>query len=97
MSHLKHKSTGKNVLLCNTHLYWHPKGGNIRAMQAEVIGRLILREKQVLEEKLMEEVSIVFGGDFNSLPSTASIRHLLGATILPNEIGKCYFLINIFL
>ena len=42
--HLKH-STGNHVLVCNTHLYWHPRGANVRIMQVNVCLRLIQREK----------------------------------------------------
>ena len=42
--HLKHK-TGRNLLVCNTHLYWHPRGANVRIIQAAVCLRLIERER----------------------------------------------------
>ena len=42
--HLKH-STGNHVLVCNTHLYWHPRGANVRIIQVNVCLRLIQREK----------------------------------------------------
>ena len=42
---LKHKSTGQHVLVCNTHLYWHPRGSNVRLIQTNTCLRLIKREK----------------------------------------------------
>ena len=42
--HLKHK-TGRDVIVANTHLYWHPRGANVRILQAAVCLRLIAREQ----------------------------------------------------
>ena len=39
--HLKHKSSGKRMIACNTHLYWHPRGSNIRMMQIHTSLRYI--------------------------------------------------------
>ena len=87
LTHLKHKSTGNHLLLLNTHLFWHPRGANIRMMQMAVISRIVKREKDRLEKEFGKKFAVVFGGDFNSVPSAAAVRYLLGETIRPNDIG----------
>jgi len=83
------------LLLVNTHLYWHPRGANVRIIQTEIITRLIRREKDLIEKENGEEISIVFGGDLNSVPNTATVRYLLGKTIKPNDIGTVFKLENL--
>ena len=84
---LKNKATGKTLLLCNTHLFWHPRGSNTRALQAMVISRLIKREQELLEKETGEPVPVVFCGDFNSVPERTAVRYLTGATVYPNDLG----------
>ena len=74
--------------MLNTHLFWHPRGANIRMMQTAVIERLLKREKDRLEKEFGQKFAVVFGGDFNSGPNSAAVRYLLGQTIRPNDIGK---------
>ena len=85
---LRNKATGKLLLLCNTHLFWHPRGSNTRAVQSMVISRLIKREQEILEKETGEEVPVVFCGDFNSVPERTAVRYLTGETVYPNDLGK---------
>ncbi|XP_042622919.1 2',5'-phosphodiesterase 12-like [Cyprinus carpio] len=56
-------------ILCvgNTHLYWHPKGGNVRLVQMAVA---LKHMTQVVTEK-HPGASLIFSGDFNSTPSSS--------------------------
>ena len=56
-------------------------------MQMAVISRIVQREKDRLEKEFGKKFAVVFGGDFNSVPSAAAVRYLLGETIRPNDIG----------
>ncbi len=59
---------GHQILLANTHLFFHPKADFIRLLQAIVCGKHIEKLKYTLlkEEKDIKDLSILFGGDFNS-------------------------------
>ena len=56
------------ILLANTHLFFHPKADFIRLLQAIVCGKHLEKLKYSLlnENKEIKEISILFGGDFNS-------------------------------
>ncbi|XP_043107674.1 2',5'-phosphodiesterase 12 [Puntigrus tetrazona] len=54
------------ICVGNTHLYWHPKGGNVRLVQIAVALRHM---KQVVSEK-HPGAGLIFSGDFNSTPSS---------------------------
>ncbi|KAG2470443.1 PDE12 phosphodiesterase, partial [Polypterus senegalus] len=54
------------ICVANTHLYWHPKGGNIRLVQAAIS----LRHIQQVAMELYEHIPVIFAGDFNSTPSS---------------------------
>lgn len=56
----------KKICVANTHLYWHPKGGNVRLIQIMVALRHL---KQVISE-FTPEAPLLFSGDFNSTPSS---------------------------
>ncbi|XP_067094469.1 2',5'-phosphodiesterase 12 [Osmerus mordax] len=56
----------KKICVANTHLYWHPKGGNVRLVQITVALRHL---KQVISE-VTSDVPLLFSGDFNSTPSS---------------------------
>ena len=57
----------RRVLVANTHLYWHPKGGHIRMLQTATCIKFIeeLLPKYTLGDKTP---TVVFAGDFNSWP-----------------------------
>ena len=81
--HLRHKLTGKSLLVANTHLYWHPRGNNVRTIQAAVCLRLIARELKQLDD---HSAGVIFAGDFNSGAHSAAVRHCLGETIPDSDI-----------
>uniref|UniRef100_A0A8B9UZL1 Endonuclease/exonuclease/phosphatase domain-containing protein n=1 Tax=Anas zonorhyncha TaxID=75864 RepID=A0A8B9UZL1_9AVES len=58
----------KKICVANTHLYWHPKGGNIRLIQIAVA----LSHLKHVACDLHPSIPVIFCGDFNSTPSTVS-------------------------
>ncbi|XP_030633587.1 2',5'-phosphodiesterase 12 [Chanos chanos] len=62
----------KTVCVGNTHLYWHPKGGNVRLVQMAVALRHLTRV--VTEDH--PGAALLFSGDFNSSPSSGVFQLL---------------------
>ncbi|XP_066471393.1 2',5'-phosphodiesterase 12 [Tiliqua scincoides] len=56
----------RKICVANTHLYWHPKGGNIRLIQAAVA----LSHIRHVTHDMYPGIPVIFCGDFNSTPST---------------------------
>ncbi|XP_048110854.1 2',5'-phosphodiesterase 12 [Alosa alosa] len=67
----------KPVCVANTHLYWHPKGGNVRLIQIDVALRHL---KQVISVE-HPGASLLFFGDFNSIPSSGLFQLLSQGTV----------------
>ena len=51
--HLKHKPSGKRLIACNTHLYWHPRGSNVRMMQIHTSLRCSAKKCDILNKYLL--------------------------------------------
>nr|XP_009936977.1 PREDICTED: 2',5'-phosphodiesterase 12 [Opisthocomus hoazin] len=58
----------RRVCVANTHLYWHPKGGNIRLIQVAVA----LSHIKHVACDLYPSTPVIFCGDFNSTPSSGA-------------------------
>uniref|UniRef100_A0A8B9SHY1 2',5'-phosphodiesterase 12 n=1 Tax=Anas platyrhynchos TaxID=8839 RepID=A0A8B9SHY1_ANAPL len=58
----------KKICVANTHLYWHPKGGNIRLIQIAVA----LSHLKHVACDLHPSIPVIFCGDFNSTPSSGT-------------------------
>ncbi|XP_055844280.1 2',5'-phosphodiesterase 12 [Episyrphus balteatus] len=71
LSILKSKETGKILCIANTHLYFHPDADHIRLLQ---VGFSMLYIENILKKLPTElattedNISLVFCGDFNSVP-----------------------------
>ncbi|TSM44162.1 2',5'-phosphodiesterase 12 [Bagarius yarrelli] len=66
----------KTVCVGNTHLYWHPKGANVRLIQLAVALKHL--NKVVTEE---HSSALIFCGDFNSTPSSGLFQLLCRGSI----------------
>ncbi|XP_068452021.1 2',5'-phosphodiesterase 12 [Clinocottus analis] len=66
---------GRQVCVANTHLYYHPKGGNLRLFQMGVA----LRHLRHVISEVTPGAPLVFCGDFNSSPHSG-VFQLLGET-----------------
>lgn len=84
---LKSTVHDKYILIANTHLYFHPDADHIRLLQ---IGLFMLYVKHVREEIVNElkisndKLSIVFCGDFNSVPE-CGIYKLMTEQFVPDN------------
>ncbi|NXX89377.1 PDE12 phosphodiesterase, partial [Centropus bengalensis] len=58
----------RKICVANTHLYWHPKGGNIRLVQIAVA----LSHLRHVVCELYPTTPVIFCGDFNSTPSSGT-------------------------
>ncbi|XP_068019801.1 2',5'-phosphodiesterase 12 [Melanerpes formicivorus] len=58
----------RKICVANTHLYWHPKGGNIRLIQIAVA----LSHIKHVACDLYPSLPVIFCGDFNSTPSSGT-------------------------
>ncbi|XP_041837429.1 2',5'-phosphodiesterase 12 isoform X1 [Melanotaenia boesemani] len=63
---------GRKVCVANTHLYWHPKGGNVRLVQMGVV----LQHLSHVISEAAPGAPLVFCGDFNSCPSSGVFQLL---------------------
>lgn len=68
--HAKHKASGRNILVANTHLFFHPFGGHIRVLQ----GLCLMRRLKEIQASLGPETGVIVCGDFNSRPDSGSFQ-----------------------
>ncbi|XP_056590487.1 2',5'-phosphodiesterase 12 [Triplophysa dalaica] len=69
------------ICVGNTHLYWHPTGGNVRLVQIAVA---LKHMKQVLTEK-HPGACLMFSGDFNSTPTSGLLQLICKGSVLENH------------
>ncbi|XP_005997827.1 2',5'-phosphodiesterase 12 [Latimeria chalumnae] len=67
----------RKLCIANTHLYWHPKGGNIRLIQIAIS----LRHIQHVTAEIYPGTPLIFCGDFNSTPSTGLFEFVTNGNI----------------
>ncbi|XP_043934705.1 2',5'-phosphodiesterase 12 [Protopterus annectens] len=86
------KDANKKVCVANTHLYWHPKGGNIRLLQIAIAWQHI---HHIITE-IYPNVPVIFCGDLNSMPASGVVTFLTGGYIdadhedwVSNEKEQC--------
>lgn len=68
---------GRKVCVANTHLYWHPKGGNVRLVQ---MGVALQHLSHVISE-VAPGAPLIFSGDFNSIPNSGVFKLLSEAAV----------------
>ncbi|XP_051957305.1 2',5'-phosphodiesterase 12 [Xyrauchen texanus] len=69
------------ICVGNTHLYWHPKGGNVRLVQVAVA---LKHMKRVVTEN-HPGACLIFAGDFNSTPSSGLLQLACQGSISKNH------------
>uniref|UniRef100_A0A8C3KR64 2',5'-phosphodiesterase 12 n=1 Tax=Calidris pygmaea TaxID=425635 RepID=A0A8C3KR64_9CHAR len=67
----------RKICVANTHLYWHPKGGNIRLIQIAVA----LSHIKHIACDLYPSIPVIFCGDFNSTPSSGTYSFINSGVI----------------
>ncbi|KAM9364312.1 2',5'-phosphodiesterase 12 [Pholidichthys leucotaenia] len=70
----------RSICVANTHLYWHPKGGNIRLVQMAVA----LHHLSHVMNEVSPGAPLVFCGDFNSSPNSG-VFQLLNESLVPSQ------------
>ncbi|XP_077387034.1 2',5'-phosphodiesterase 12 isoform X2 [Festucalex cinctus] len=68
---------GRKVCVANTHLYWHPQGGNVRLVQMGVA----LRHLSLVMGQVAPGAPLIFCGDFNSSPSSGVLQLVTEGTL----------------
>ncbi|XP_030061228.1 2',5'-phosphodiesterase 12 [Microcaecilia unicolor] len=71
------KDPSRKICVANTHLYFHPKGANIRLTQIAVA----LSHIKHVACDLYLNIPVVFCGDFNSIPSSGLYHFIKSGTI----------------
>lgn len=71
---------GRKVCVANTHLFWHPKGGNVRLVQ---MGVALQHLNHVISE-VAPSAPLLFCGDFNSCPDSG-VFQLVTETKIPQQ------------
>ncbi|XP_044307180.1 2',5'-phosphodiesterase 12 [Varanus komodoensis] len=69
--------SSRKICVANTHLYWHPKGGNIRLIQAAIA---LSHIRHVIND-MYPAIPLIFCGDFNSTPSTGTYSFVNNGSI----------------
>ena len=70
--------------MANTHLFFHPEADFIRLIQSIVNAKYLEKLKHKLlndESKKVENVRILFGGDFNSDPPSHAFTYIFTQSI----------------
>lgn len=84
---LKSNKSTDHILVANTHLYFHPDADHIRLLQ---IGFFMLYVKYIYYKTIADlnitekNISIVFCGDFNSVPE-CGIYKLMTENEVPDD------------
>uniref|UniRef100_A0A3Q1IJS9 2',5'-phosphodiesterase 12 n=1 Tax=Anabas testudineus TaxID=64144 RepID=A0A3Q1IJS9_ANATE len=71
---------GRKVCVANTHLYFHPKGGNVRLVQ---MGVALQHLSHVIRE-VAPGAPLIFCGDFNSIPNSGVLQ-LVCEAVVPQQ------------
>ena len=74
-----HNNPNHLYFVINTHLYWHPEADNIRLRQMNYLLNIINSKCIRIRKKdpCITQISLIFCGDFNTLPNTAPYHFML--------------------
>lgn len=84
VSALRHRASGRSLVVANTHLFYHPKARHLRLLQT----LCLLHQVQEMRERYRgadgELPSVVFAGDLNCGPESGAIE-LLTRGAVPSD------------
>jgi 2',5'-phosphodiesterase len=80
------------ILAANTHFYYHPKADFIRLIQTIVCIKYL--ERIIKDLVLNYNVSIIFGGDFNSDPLSFAVKYILDGQVPIQDLDESMFILN---
>lgn len=78
---LRSRETDRQVIVCNTHIFWDPEKADVKLYQVD----LFLEEIEKALARLPPDTPVVIGGDFNSEPSSV-VYDLISTGSLPADI-----------
>ena len=67
ISLFRHRSSGRRLLVANTHIFWNPRHEDVKLAQCQF---LLMRIEETLQRQVDGEVATIITGDFNSLPTS---------------------------
>ena len=82
------------LFVVNTHLYWHPDADDIRLRQMAYILNVVHSKAQRLisdensPQNTIKKISLIFCGDFNTLPNTAPHDFMLNGSFRMKAKGN---------
>jgi len=83
---LRDKLSGKCLVVSNTHLYYHPDGCHIRALQFYMLQTAVRRAAAELKaSEKCDDVHIVAPGDYNFTRTTGGYRLATTGEVLPDD------------
>uniref|UniRef100_A0A1Y1MGS2 Endonuclease/exonuclease/phosphatase domain-containing protein n=1 Tax=Photinus pyralis TaxID=7054 RepID=A0A1Y1MGS2_PHOPY len=78
---LKVKHTEEIIIVANTHLYYHSEASQIRLLQTSIALDYIKDVYNQYKRTSKSRVSVLFCGDFNSVPSSAVYEFILHGVV----------------
>jgi 2',5'-phosphodiesterase len=82
--HARTIADGRDVLIANTHLFFHPFGGHIRVLQGVCLMRKLAEMRESIAREGKPEPAIIVCGDFNSRPDSGSF-HVMSSGSIPED------------
>ncbi len=68
---VRHRGSGRYLILATTHLYWNPEFEDVKLLQTHaLLFRLAAQVKHAQQTYGTPHVPVILGGDFNSLPES---------------------------
>ncbi|CAE7560346.1 Pde12 [Symbiodinium sp. CCMP2592] len=74
---VRHRASGRILVLANTHLFYHPNARHIRLLQIMCLLHEVQELRNQHKDAKGELPHIIFAGDLNCLPETGAVQLLL--------------------
>jgi len=74
---VRHRASGRILVLANTHLFYHPNARHIRLLQIMCLLHEVQELRKQHKDAKGELPHIIFAGDLNCLPETGAVQLLL--------------------
>lgn len=84
-------SIPENIVVANTHLFYHPMADHIRVLQAYAVCHKV----DEIRRKGARPDPVIIAGDFNSGPLSGAVRLLTHRSVLPYE-NDCWKHLNVY-
>ena len=79
--HARSKTDGRDILVANTHLFFHPFGGHIRILQGLCLMRKLAELRAAIARPDYPLPAVIVCGDFNSRPDSGSFKVMSSGSI----------------